>query len=233
MADEYAEVTTVTSRACPPADPTTATLRRAAPDASSCRCCSRSSPLYCSPPAPEPTPTRTRAVRSRPHDRPRQRLRLRPAPVSDRLADTEYGRRDDRSRHPLVRVRRRDGDGQLDQGSREIPVRSPQRGRGIRPRDPGLHRSRGGAQHSPAVRFDPRPKTQRTWSAAIERLDEGSREVLASAPEGTTFQSPAEAGQALRGWTTFDEGLKSLKKTGARLDRTFGLKPPSDPWEEG
>lgn len=79
----------------------------------------------------------------------------------------------------------------------------------------------------------PDPKTQRTWSAAIERLDEGSREVLASAPEGTTFQSPAEAGQALRGWTTFDEGLKSLKKTGARLDRTFGLKPPSDPWEEG
>ncbi|MBT2896041.1 hypothetical protein HET64_04990 [Streptomyces sp. McG3] len=79
----------------------------------------------------------------------------------------------------------------------------------------------------------PDPKTERTWSAAIDRLDEGAREVLASAPEGRTFQSPAEAGQALRGWNTFDEGLKSLQKTGSRLDRTFGLKPPSDPWEEG
>ncbi|MFH9758574.1 hypothetical protein ACH4MJ_35790 [Streptomyces anulatus] len=75
----------------------------------------------------------------------------------------------------------------------------------------------------------PDPRTQKTWSAAIERLDEGAREVLASAPEGRTFQSPTEAGQALRGWNTFDEGLKSLKKTVARLDRTFGLKPPSDP----
>ncbi|MFF2233782.1 hypothetical protein [Streptomyces anulatus] len=79
----------------------------------------------------------------------------------------------------------------------------------------------------------PDTKTQKTWSAAIEHLDEGAREVLASAPEGRTFQSPAEAGQALRGWNTFDEGLKSLKKTVARLDRTFGLKPPSDPWERG
>ncbi|MER6019506.1 hypothetical protein [Streptomyces anulatus] len=79
----------------------------------------------------------------------------------------------------------------------------------------------------------PDPKTQKTWSAAIEHLDEGAREVLASAPEGRTFQSPAEAGQALRGWNTFDEGLKSLKRTVARLDRTFGLKPPSDPWEKG
>ncbi|MGQ4718017.1 hypothetical protein ACUN22_30595 [Streptomyces anulatus] len=79
----------------------------------------------------------------------------------------------------------------------------------------------------------PDPKTQKTWSAAIERLDEGAREVLASAPEGRTFQSPAEAGQALRGWNTFDEGIKNLKKTVARLDRTFGLKPPSDPWEKG
>ncbi|MEV5261423.1 hypothetical protein AB0L02_25665 [Streptomyces anulatus] len=79
----------------------------------------------------------------------------------------------------------------------------------------------------------PDPKTQKTWSAAIERLDEGAREVLASAPEGRTFQSPAEAGQALRGWNTFDEGLKNLKKTVARLDRAFGLKPPSDPWEKG
>ncbi|MFJ9111954.1 hypothetical protein [Streptomyces sp. NPDC102283] len=79
----------------------------------------------------------------------------------------------------------------------------------------------------------PDPRTQRTWSAALDRLDEGSREVLASAPEGRTFQSPAEAGQALRGWNTFDEGLKSLKKTESRLDRTFGLKPPSDPWGEG
>ncbi|MFE1362907.1 hypothetical protein ACFW84_01510 [Streptomyces anulatus] len=79
----------------------------------------------------------------------------------------------------------------------------------------------------------PDPKTQKTWSAAIERLDEGASEVLASAPEGRTFQSPTEAGQALRGWNTFDEGLKNLKKTVARLDRTFGLKPPSDPWEKG
>ncbi|MBQ1104985.1 hypothetical protein [Streptomyces sp. 404i] len=79
----------------------------------------------------------------------------------------------------------------------------------------------------------PDPKTQKTWSAAIERLDEGAREVLASAPEGRTFQSPTEAGQAFRGWNTFDEGLKNLKKTVARLDRTFGLKPPSDPWEKG
>ncbi|MFI7288542.1 hypothetical protein ACIBRY_18095 [Streptomyces anulatus] len=79
----------------------------------------------------------------------------------------------------------------------------------------------------------PDPKTHKAWSAAIERLDEGAREVLMSAPEGRTFQSPAEAGQALRGWNTFDEGLKSLKKTEARLDRAFGLKPPSDPWEEG
>ncbi|MFI1249181.1 hypothetical protein ACH4TY_21175 [Streptomyces anulatus] len=79
----------------------------------------------------------------------------------------------------------------------------------------------------------PDPKTQKTWLAAIDRLDEGAREVLASAPEGRTFQSPTEAGQALRGWNTFDEGLKSLKKTVARLDRAFGLKPPSDPWEKG
>ncbi|MGW7091671.1 hypothetical protein [Streptomyces sp. NPDC054874] len=79
----------------------------------------------------------------------------------------------------------------------------------------------------------PDPKTQRTWSAAIDRLDDGAREVLASAPEGRTFQSPAEAGQAFRGWNTFDEGLKSLKETGSRLDRTFGLKPPSDPWGKG
>lgn len=79
----------------------------------------------------------------------------------------------------------------------------------------------------------PDPKTQKTWSDAIDRLDEGAREVLASAPEGRTFQSPTEAGQALRGWNTFDEGLKSLKKTVARLDRAFGLKPPSDPWEKG
>ncbi|MFJ4961109.1 hypothetical protein ACIP6P_01385 [Streptomyces sp. NPDC088729] len=79
----------------------------------------------------------------------------------------------------------------------------------------------------------PDPKTRKTWSAAIERLDEGTREVLDSAPEGRTFQSPAETGQALRGWHTFDQGLKSLKATEARLRRAFGLQPPSDPWEEG
>nr|WSU77768.1 hypothetical protein OG499_34555 [Streptomyces anulatus] len=79
----------------------------------------------------------------------------------------------------------------------------------------------------------PDPKTQKTWSAAIERLDEGAREVLASVPQGRTFQSPTEAGQAFRGWRTFDEGLKNLKKTVTRLDRAFGLKPPSDPWEKG
>ncbi|SBV03863.1 hypothetical protein YW3DRAFT_07142 [Streptomyces sp. MnatMP-M77] len=78
----------------------------------------------------------------------------------------------------------------------------------------------------------PDPKTQRTWSEAIDRLEEGAREVQASAPEGRTFQSPTEAGQALRGWSTFDEGLKSLQKTQARFDRAFGLKPPSDPWRE-
>lgn len=58
----------------------------------------------------------------------------------------------------------------------------------------------------------PDPKTQKTWSAAIERLDEGAREVLASAPEGRTFQSPAEAGQALRGGTPLTRGSRTSRR---------------------
>ncbi|WP_393063344.1 hypothetical protein [Streptomyces sp. LN549] len=77
----------------------------------------------------------------------------------------------------------------------------------------------------------PDPKTRTAWSAAIEYLDEGAREVLDSAPEDSLIQSPAEGGQALRGWHTFDEGIKNLKAAQARLHRTFGLKPSPDPWE--
>lgn len=84
VADAYAEVATVTSRVCLLADPITTTLRWAVPDAPSCRCCSRLSPPYCSPPAPEPNPALPRAARRRPHDRPRRqrhlRLRLPPRP---------------------------------------------------------------------------------------------------------------------------------------------------------
>jgi hypothetical protein len=79
----------------------------------------------------------------------------------------------------------------------------------------------------------PDPKSRTAWIAAIEDLEEGAREVLDSAPEDRFFQSPEEAGQALRGWQTFDEGIKSLKAAQARLDHTFGLKPSPDPWAEG
>lgn len=78
----------------------------------------------------------------------------------------------------------------------------------------------------------PDPKTRTAWSAAIEHLDEGAREVLASAPEAGLIQSPQETGQALRGWQTFDKGIKSLKAAQARLHRTFGLKLSPDPWKE-
>lgn len=77
----------------------------------------------------------------------------------------------------------------------------------------------------------PDPKTRTAWSAAIDQLDAGALEVLDSAPETGLIQSPQEAGQALRGWHTFDEGIKSLKAAQARLHRTFGLKPSPDPWE--
>ncbi|MFI1481746.1 hypothetical protein [Streptomyces sp. NPDC020747] len=73
----------------------------------------------------------------------------------------------------------------------------------------------------------PDPWTRTAWSAAIEHLDQGAREVLDSAPEDSLIQSPAEAGQALRGWHTFD---KSLKAAQARLHRVFGLQPSPDPW---
>ncbi|MGW6209246.1 hypothetical protein ACWF9B_37095 [Streptomyces sp. NPDC055089] len=86
---------------------------------------------------------------------------------------------------------------------------------------------------STARLFDslPDPKTRTAWSAAIDHLDEGAREVLDSAPEVGLIQSPQETGQALRGWHTFDEGIKSLKAAQARLHRAFGLKPSPDPWE--
>lgn len=77
----------------------------------------------------------------------------------------------------------------------------------------------------------PDPKTRTAWSAAIDHLYEGAHEVLASAPESGLIQSPEDAGQAARGWHTFDEGIKSLKTAQARLDRTFGLKPSPDPWK--
>lgn len=77
----------------------------------------------------------------------------------------------------------------------------------------------------------PDPKTRTVWSAAIDQLEAGAREVLDSAPEVGLIQSPQETGQALQGWHTFDEGIKSLKATQARLHRTFGLKASPDPWE--
>lgn len=79
----------------------------------------------------------------------------------------------------------------------------------------------------------PDPKTQTAWSAAIDHLDEGAQEVLASAPESGLIQSPEDAGQAARGWHTFDEGIKSLRATQTRLNRTFGLRPSPDPWKAG
>ncbi|MEU1325908.1 hypothetical protein [Streptomyces microflavus] len=80
----------------------------------------------------------------------------------------------------------------------------------------------------------PDPKTQSAWAAAIEHLDGAVREVLASVPkDGRTIQSLQETGQMLRGWSTFDEGIKSLKSAQALLNRRFGLKPSVDPWEAG
>ncbi|MFD8800194.1 hypothetical protein [Streptomyces atroolivaceus] len=78
----------------------------------------------------------------------------------------------------------------------------------------------------------PDPETRTAWSLAVEQLDAGARELLGSAPENSLFQSPEQAGQAWRGWHTFDEGIKSLKAAEARLRDAFGLKPPSDPWAE-
>lgn len=78
----------------------------------------------------------------------------------------------------------------------------------------------------------PDPKTRTDWSGAIDQLEAGAREVLDSAPEDRLIQSPQETGQALQGWHTFDEGIKSLKAAQARLHRTFGLSPSPDPWEE-
>lgn len=78
----------------------------------------------------------------------------------------------------------------------------------------------------------PDPKTRTAWSGAIDQLEAGALEVLDSAPEVGLIQSPQETGQALRGWHTFDEGIKSLKAAQARLHRTFGLSPSPDPWEE-
>lgn len=77
----------------------------------------------------------------------------------------------------------------------------------------------------------PDPETRTAWAASIEHLDKGAREVLDSAPKSGLIQSPQETGQALRGWNTFDEGLKNLKAAQTRLHRTFGLKPSPDPWE--
>ncbi|WP_328893706.1 hypothetical protein [Streptomyces sp. NBC_00236] len=78
----------------------------------------------------------------------------------------------------------------------------------------------------------PDPKTRTAWSGAIDQLEAGALEVLDSAPEVGLIQSPQETGQALRGWHTFDEGIKSLKAAQARLHRAFGLSPSPDPWEE-
>ncbi|MDX2916805.1 MULTISPECIES: hypothetical protein [Streptomyces] len=78
----------------------------------------------------------------------------------------------------------------------------------------------------------PDPKTQTAWAAAIEHLDGAVRQVSNSVPkDGRTIQSPQETGQMLRGWSTFDEGIKSLKAAQALLNRRFGLKPSVDPWE--
>lgn len=77
----------------------------------------------------------------------------------------------------------------------------------------------------------PDPKTQRAWSAALDGLDDGAREVLHSASGDTLIQSPQEAAQALRGWETIDDGVKSLKASQERLRRSFGLQPSEDPWK--
>ncbi|MEW2191783.1 hypothetical protein [Streptomyces microflavus] len=80
----------------------------------------------------------------------------------------------------------------------------------------------------------PDAKTRTAWAAAIEHLDGAVREILDSVPKsGRTIQSPQETGQMLRGWSTFDEGIKSLKAAQALLNRRFGLKPSVDPWEAG
>ncbi|MFI2778319.1 hypothetical protein [Streptomyces sp. ALB3] len=78
----------------------------------------------------------------------------------------------------------------------------------------------------------PDPRTQAAWSAALENLENGAQGVLDSASETSLFQSPAETAQMWQGWDTFDKGVKNLKAVQARLDGTFGLKPPSDPWKE-
>ncbi|MEV4881346.1 hypothetical protein [Streptomyces cyaneofuscatus] len=77
----------------------------------------------------------------------------------------------------------------------------------------------------------PDPKTGTAWAAAIEHLGEGARQVLDGLPKDRMILTPAETGEVLRGWDTYDEGLKSLKAAQARLDRTFGLKPSPDPWD--
>ncbi|MET8378445.1 hypothetical protein [Streptomyces microflavus] len=80
----------------------------------------------------------------------------------------------------------------------------------------------------------PDAKTRTAWAAAIEHLDGAVREILDSVPKsGRTIQSPQETGQMLQGWSTFDEGIKSLKAAQALLNRRFGLKPSVDPWEAG
>ncbi len=61
-------------------------------------------------------------------------------------------------------------------------------------------------------------------------LDAVAREVLDSVPkDGRTIRSPQETGQTLRGWSTFDERIKSLKAVQTPLNRRFGLKPSVDP----
>ncbi|MGW7056130.1 hypothetical protein [Streptomyces sp. NPDC054887] len=75
------------------------------------------------------------------------------------------------------------------------------------------------------------PAIRTAWSKAVVHLGSGAREVLASSPRPYAFPSAEQSEQAHRGWREFDRGIKGLKAAQARLDRTFGLKPPADPWK--
>ncbi|MEU1122557.1 hypothetical protein ABZ371_02985 [Streptomyces sp. NPDC005899] len=78
----------------------------------------------------------------------------------------------------------------------------------------------------------PDAQAQTAWAAALENLEAGAQQVLASVSGTTVILSPQESGQMWAGWATFDKGVSSLKATGTRLDRAFGLKPASDPWKQ-
>jgi hypothetical protein len=85
-----------------------------------------------------------------------------------------------------------------------------------------------------AQKYDPIPdrKTQTAWSTALGHLNNGAGDILDSSQLGIVqSQSPEQVKQEARGWKEFGEGIKGLKAVEARLHRTFGLDPLTDPWE--